>query len=449
MTAMSPTQPSTDPAERLYEAIVRFGATPFESDRWEAAKNEVAAAGAVFNRSVTSTAKAPLVAANDNRPLIRATSWDFMDPASIPPREWLYGHHYIRRFISVTVSPGGVGKTSKAIGEALSMATGRPLLGETVHQRARVWMWNGEDPKDELDRRIAAACIYYGVTREELAGWLFVDSGREQQIVTATTTKDGTKIAQPLMAEMIDVISRNSIDVVIIDPFVSSHAISENDNMAMDQMLKQFWAPVIDQTNCSVELIHHAKKLGGTAVTAESARGAVALIGAARSAIALNPMSVDEANKANVENRHLYFRAVDAKANMAPASGKSSWFRLESVNLGNSTRERPSDHVGVVTPWKWPDAMAGLTVGDLIAVQRKVAAGRWRDSSQAKEWVGNAVADALDLNLDDDVAKAKVKELLRIWKGSGALKVDNLECEDRKKRPHVVVGEWATEGADD
>src|SRR5690606_29501011 len=137
----------------------------------------------------------PLVAANDNRKLIRATSWDFVDPATIPPREWIYGYHYIRRFISVTVSPGGVGKTSKSIGEALSMATGRPLLGESVHGRARVWLWNGEDPRDELDRRIAAACIYYGVTREELADWLFVDSGREQQLIAATTTKDGTKIA--------------------------------------------------------------------------------------------------------------------------------------------------------------------------------------------------------------------------------------------------------------
>lgn len=392
-----------------------------------------------------------LVPANDNRPLVKATPWTLMDPATIPPREWIYGHHYIRKFISVTVSPGGIGKTSKAIGEALSMSTGRSLLGDTVHERARVWMWNGEDPKDELDRRIAAACIHYGISREELDGWLFVDSGRDQQIVTATTTKDGTKIAQPLLDEMVDVITANKIDVVIIDPFVSSHAITENDNMAMDVMLKQFWAPLIDKTNCAVELIHHAKKTGGMEVTAESARGAVSLIGAARSAMALNPMSQDEANKAGVENRNLYFRAVDAKANMAPRSDKSAWFKLEGVSLGNATQDRPADHVGVVTPWKWPDAMAGMTAADLLAVQRKIGSGRWRDSVQAKDWAGIAVAEALGLDLDDDAAKAKVKDLLRIWKSkeSGALKVEMLPDEKSNPRPFVVVGEWAVEPEND
>lgn len=387
--------------------------------------------------------KAEPVAANDNAPPLRATPWTFIDPRNIPPRRWIYGRHYIRSYVSVTVSPGGVGKTSKSIVEALSMATGRDLLGETVHERARVWLWNGEDPREELDRRIAAACTLYDIRAEDVDGWLFRDSGRDQPIVSATQTRDGTKIAVPVMDAMIDTIRANKIDVVIIDPFISSHAITENDNVAMDAVIKRFWAPIIDKTNCSVELIHHAKKTGGNEVTAESARGAVALIGAARSAIALNPMTQEEANRANVENRHLYFRATDAKANMAPREEKSRWYKLVSVDLGNDTPDRPSDHIGVATSWKWPDTLAGVTVSDLLAVQREISAGQYKDSSQAASWAGHAVAKVMGLDPNDPREREKIKSCLKAWKASGALSVEHREDDDRKRRPFVVVGEWA------
>jgi hypothetical protein len=50
---------------------------------------------------------------------INATPFRWVDPSTIPRREWLYGSHYIRRFVSVTVAPGGAGKSSLAIAEAL------------------------------------------------------------------------------------------------------------------------------------------------------------------------------------------------------------------------------------------------------------------------------------------------------------------------------------------
>src|SRR5262249_15203889 len=52
------------------------------------------------------------------------------DIASIPPREWLYGRHYQRGVVSGTVAPGGRGKSSLVMVEAVAMATCRNLLGE-------------------------------------------------------------------------------------------------------------------------------------------------------------------------------------------------------------------------------------------------------------------------------------------------------------------------------
>ena len=42
-------------------------------------------------------------------------------------REWLHANHYIRGFVSATIAPGGVGKSTNAIVEALAMVTGLPL----------------------------------------------------------------------------------------------------------------------------------------------------------------------------------------------------------------------------------------------------------------------------------------------------------------------------------
>ncbi len=107
----------------------------------------------------------------DEHPLLQSlapTPFVWRDPATIPSRPWIYGQHLIRKQLSVTVAPGGVGKSSLTIIEALAMATGRELLGDWVAPDLSVWIFNLEDPRDELDRRIVAAMQHYQIAPEEL-----------------------------------------------------------------------------------------------------------------------------------------------------------------------------------------------------------------------------------------------------------------------------------------
>ena len=60
------------------------------------------------------------------------TPFQWVEPALIPPRPWLYGRHLLRKQVSVTFAPGGVGKSSNSIVEALAMASGKPIAGEWV-----------------------------------------------------------------------------------------------------------------------------------------------------------------------------------------------------------------------------------------------------------------------------------------------------------------------------
>ena len=372
---------------------------------------------------------------------IKATPYVRVAPSAIEPRDWLYGRHLIRKFLSATVAPGGIGKSSLTLVEALSIATGRGLLIGKAPKQGRVWLWNGEDPYDELQRRVEAACAHFGIPAEATAGRLFVDSGRITPIVLATETRNGAMIAEPVVYQVKKTIRENGIDVFVVDPFVASHAVSENDNSKIDAVARK-WAEIADECGCAIELVHHVRKTGGAEVTAEDARGASALVAKARSVRTLNVMTQDEADRSGVDSRRSYFRVDSGKQNLAPPSDAATWFELKSVGLGNGRHDRPEDYVGVVAPWSWPSALEGLPDDALARAQRALADGQWRESSQATAWAGRAIIDALGLDFGSHRDKAKVKTLLRMWVADGSLLV--VEGKDDKRNVRTFIRPAAT-----
>ena len=99
-----------------------------------------------------------------------ATPYRWRDPAAIPSRHWVYGWHYIRKFTSATVAPGALGKSSLQLVEAIAIALKLPLLGVMPAEQANTWYWNGEDPAEEIERRIAAICARYEIDGKNLEG---------------------------------------------------------------------------------------------------------------------------------------------------------------------------------------------------------------------------------------------------------------------------------------
>lgn len=368
---------------------------------------------------------------------VYATPYVWIDPNDLPARQWIYGRSLIRKFVTVTVAPGGVGKSSLSIVEALSLATGRRLLGKHVEKPSRVWIWNLEDPLDELQRRIQAACEHYDIAAEDLGNRFFVDSGRDHPLCTAITGKNGAIIQRPIIDAVIAEIRAREIDVFIVDPFVSSHQVSENDNPAMDAVAKE-WGKVADATNSAIHLVHHTRKLGSDAeVTAESSRGGKALTDAAREVRAINRMSAEEGVKFGVTNHRSYFRMYSDKANMAPPAEISDWYEIKNIMLPNG------DHVGVVVTWEPPGAFDNVAITDLSEVQKRIHAGEWREDIRSPNWAGRAVADVLGLDADDPTARQKIKTLLKTWIENGALRIDFVTDEKRRQRRIVRVGEWA------
>jgi RecA-family ATPase len=280
------------------------------------------------------------------------------DPATLPPRRYLYGKHYQRCTVSGTIASGGTGKTTLNIVDAIAMATGRNLTGEQPEERCRVWVHNGEDNLNELNRRIAAVCQHYKIPLEELEGWLFVTSGNEMPLRIAQGTSD-LKIDTALIEEITQRIVENEIDVAMFDPLVTLHETDENSPGKMDRVVRLF-KQISEACDCAIDLSHHVRKLppfGTTEHSIDDTRGAGAVKDALRMVRLLNVMSKEEAGNLGIDEfeRLSYFRVDIGKANTVTRTNAATWRKFASVELPNG------DNVGVITAWDHPKYSANAS----------------------------------------------------------------------------------------
>ncbi len=370
---------------------------------------------------------------------LRASPYRWPDPASLPTRRWLLGHWLLRGEVTAIIAPGGTGKSTITNTIALCLASGKSLLGKPLPRGPQaVWIFNLEDSMEELERQMAAACAFHGIAPEDCGNRLYLDSGMVQPLCTATEDRQGFKLNEEAFAQLTATIINEQIAAVIVDPFVSSHAVQENNNGAIDAVAKR-WKRLAQEAGCSVVLVHHTKKMGGREVTAEDGRGAVALRDAARIVLTLNAMSQAEAEELGISEaavRRTLVRVDTGKANRAPL-GAATWTKLESQCLDNGVGSEPADHVGVACLWEKPDVFDGLTTWHLYMVQQGLATGTWRDSVQSDDWVGHLVANVTGLSAETD--KGRIKAIIRTWKRNDALSVEHRRINGRDV-PFVIVG---------
>lgn len=279
---------------------------------------------------------------------VQAKDASLLRRVGIPKRDWIMKNRFIGGFISVLIAPGGIGKSTLTLMDAISVRTGTGYTGSPITKKGNVWLYNTEDPTEETERRIIAACTHYELGEETLEG-LKYSSSNEKPFIVATNTKDGIKINAGAIDAAVEFIRDNNIVLMIVDPFVRTHECNENNNMEIDKVVHCF-QNIATRTGCAVCLVHHTSKGGALANTQTTdpdmytARGATALINAARIAHVLTPMSEKEALSFNIpaSRRRYYFRLDNAKSNLQPPAEHAEWFEKVSVCLENG------DYVGTV-----------------------------------------------------------------------------------------------------
>jgi len=384
---------------------------------------------------------------DDDAPgVIMFAPYDWPDAAKIPRRQFLYGSTYIRGFVSCTIAPGGVGKTALTISEALAMVSGVALLGESVPAPLRVCIWNLEDDKHEMDRRLAAGRLHYAdeLKGADLSG--LTVKAADSALMVAKLVRGQVTINEKLVGKIIAGLIAARIDVLIVDPFISSHGVAESDNDAIDSVMKKVWARIAREARCSVHLVHHTRKTpagerSGDKQVAD-ARGASALIDASRYARVVNRMSRDEAKRLGVapETVWRYLRLDDGKHNLSPPAGEAQWRQLESVALPNyaSFEEYNGDRVGVVAAWEAPKA--SLTAPSPLAVIEAMGSAFWLGDPKSKDrWIGLAFARAAGIDDPDAPEREAIKPLVRDALAAGWLRFEERKDPETRHRRKCVV----------
>jgi hypothetical protein len=370
------------------------------------------------------------------------------DQRAIPHRQWIYGTHLIRGFVTLLVAPGGTGKSSLILAICLAIATRRALLGTRVHQQCNVGLLNLEDPQDEIDRRVTALAMRYGLTNDDINGRFFV-SPPDRIVSIAAPGGDGFSIVHPDEKQIIERVRDENIGVLGVDPFAESHSLEENSNPAMIAAAAA-WRRIARAGNCSVLLSHHVRK--GVVDSIEAARGAKALTDSARIGLLLSSMTEADAQELGVpaDNRLRFARLDDAKSNMAARAPKAAWFQLTSVTLDNADETYPhGDQVGVIESWVPPSLWADKSeamLGDVLdQIETGMTGGRrYTDSRRGDgtRWVGLLLMEACHVN------EVQAATMIRTWIKNGVLRVeqyrDPVERKDRSclrvnatKRPGV------------
>jgi hypothetical protein len=370
-------------------------------------------------------------------------SW-WRDPATIPRREVLYGRHYSRKNIGASIGAGGRLKTSHSLFEAVEMANGRKLAAgeELPVGPLRVLCLNAEEDQDELDRRVAAICQRYSISQADLGGRLFVKSVRDCPLRIATVAQGAPTLYQPAIVALTAAIRRHQVDVFMLDPFVSFHAVNESSNMDMDLVIKQGLGAIAGKTNSAGEIFHHPgkPKPGQAETTVEDGRGASAILWAVRSARVFNFMTPDEASKLGISEdaRRRHVRIANGKANMGPI-GKAEWIKIEVENLPNG------DEVAVSSCRTPPNPFDGVTTADMETGARLAATGEFRADSRSPEWFGYALADLLHIPVsygadNDPKHLARLNSIIKTWCKNKVLKVETRLDAKSRERKFIMPG---------
>lgn len=271
-----------------------------------------------------------------------------------PPRPWAYGTFLMYRAVSGIAAPPGVGKTTFSAQLGISFALDREFgpWGPAPGGGGKVWLYNGEEPQDELDRRFMAAAYEAGVPDHVAAERFSYNSGLDERLQLVRVDPHTKEIQRSPDVDAIKaIIKEHGFKLFIIDPLIEFNGATEDGEglKAASGIMRE----IANDCDCAVLFFHHTPKTSNSDTAAGDAnamRGGGPLIGAARFVSTMFSMSVKDADEYDIprNERHKYVRFDDAKANMGVLSGDPIWWVKLGVGLDNAEGDRPADNIGVL-----------------------------------------------------------------------------------------------------
>lgn len=341
-------------------------------------------------------------------------------PESIPSRDWVSKPFYIRRQVTGTVAHGGQGKTILVLAECIALALGVDILGVAPDRRYTVVYWNGEDTLEEIERRIAAICIFYNLDIFSLQDTLYVSVGRQLPIELVSLTGGGTIAVPKDVDAVIDALKRVKADVFSVDPLISIHGVSENASEHMEKVAQAF-NRICEEADVATHVAHHSVKRGrADNVSAMDMRGSGALLAKMRAVRVLNRMNKDTSKKdygVCPNDAWRFIKIEGDKPNLAPP-GIPTWMEMHSVSLNNATmrggKMSEPDIIGVPAAWQPAQAPDGGYDTELFELlHERMGTDLWRDAPQATNSMPALIKDIFGVKTQLQVGRVKQAALAK------------------------------------
>ncbi len=347
----------------------------------------------------------------------------------------------MRKHTTVTSAAPGVGKSTLSVEEAVSLASGMDFLEFGIDRPRRVALINNEETRDEIERRIEATCTRFAVPLASIAETLFLHSGVDaEKFVVARRGPNETVIVDVRVRQLSEFLRQAQIDLLVLDPFVQLHTVSENINGEIGQVMMAL-REISVAANCALHLVHHTRKPpAGTSHQAGdifAVRGGGAIVGDAHFVFTLADMGTGDAEGLGISDadRNKFVRLDDAKGKLAPPSG-ARWFEREGVTMPYGLIGEP---VGVLVPRAFDREQRGPSTSVVVQILKEIER-RWHDgnplsaSPQSPRYVVPLMVQGHGLS------PRAARNLLRDWIANGM--VASLPYDTHSKAHGLKVLAW-------
>lgn len=223
-------------------------------------------------------------------------------PAAITPDEWLNARpapdciveSYLFADVGVFIAPGGTGKTTLILFEAIHIALGLPLFGLEVRKPGPVLIVTAEDSREVLVARLRAIAAEMGLTDEQRR------MVRERVLISDVSgfgfkltevDHDVVRPADGLEAMITGCKAINPV-LIVIDPAVS-FGVGESRVNDAEQGLIEAARKLRRALNCCIRYVHHSGKQNARdkATDQYAGRGGSAFADGARMVTVLQSMT--------------------------------------------------------------------------------------------------------------------------------------------------------------
>jgi len=261
-----------------------------------------------------------------------------LDPQYKPTRRSFVMEGYLKKnCLTLIAGEPGCGKTQWLTQMAYCFAGGHTFFGKKVTEPGNALIITAEEEHNEMELRVRAIDqAYGGIKNGNIIDVICYDT----DFKLVKFSKDGHEKTKQFV-ELEQLIIEHKYKFIGLDPLISlqAGAFDENNNPQMDAFCKTYLMPLAQRHGASTAVNHHTNKLsmiteGGIIDNnaLHAARGASALVGAARIVIGLSPMTRQlwrESYKKIVkedEIKHMV-AVVDAKNNYSALGAKPKWLK--------------------------------------------------------------------------------------------------------------------------